>query len=177
MKTIANHTTRVKHFGQFEWTWTGSLANPEAVSIAKDWRYTYIVKAVLPGMDRHVWIHRDAVEPFSLWLERLEREKVRDNLAVCAGAWVPRFVRQSGNLHERMAKCRALAEARATHRLSNHSWGTAIDFDAARYPLGRACPPGDPRWTVAELAAEYGIAWGGHYTLRKDPMHFELVRP
>lgn len=65
--------------------------------------------------------------------------------------------------------------------LSNHASGTAVDVDATRWPLG--VEP-EAYLTAAEIAKvraklrEYEgcIRWGGDYTGRKDPMHFEINR-
>lgn len=66
--------------------------------------------------------------------------------------------------------------------LSNHASGTAADVDATRWPLG--VQP-EAYLTAAEIAKvrarlkayEGCIRWGGDYTGRKDPMHFEIDRP
>jgi hypothetical protein len=64
---------------------------------------------------------------------------------------------------------------------SNHASGTAVDVDATKWPLGS-----EPSkyLTAAEIARirehlkvyEGCIRWGGDYTGRKDPMHFEINR-
>lgn len=64
--------------------------------------------------------------------------------------------------------------------LSNHASGTAIDLNATRHPLGT-----EPTATFgtaqiatirAIVASTIGVVrWGGDYTGRKDPMHFELA--
>lgn len=66
--------------------------------------------------------------------------------------------------------------------LSNHASGTAIDLNAPLHPLGT-----DPvkNFTPAQIAAIKNILtqcgtvvrWGGNYTGRKDPMHFEINAP
>lgn len=55
---------------------------------------------------------------------------------------------------------------------SLHSWGIAIDVNAATNPLGH----------VGTLSKEFvaawkdaGFNWGGDWKSRKDPMHFELA--
>jgi hypothetical protein len=55
---------------------------------------------------------------------------------------------------------------------SNHSWGLAGDIDAQEYPIGqiRRRPP---QWIV-DLFEAYGFEWGGRWTKRPDPMHFEF---
>jgi hypothetical protein len=59
---------------------------------------------------------------------------------------------------------------------SNHAWGLAIDLNATANPMTNDggthtdLPPG-----VSKLAARYGLRWGGDYSGRKDPMHFEFT--
>ncbi len=59
---------------------------------------------------------------------------------------------------------------------SNHAWGLAVDLNATTNPMtndGRNhtdLPPG-----VSKMAARYGLEWGGDYSGRKDPMHFEFT--
>lgn len=55
---------------------------------------------------------------------------------------------------------------------SNHSWGLAIDINAQDFPLGSSKRL--PQWIVdlfTDLHFEYGGDWSG----RKDPMHFEFA--
>lgn len=62
---------------------------------------------------------------------------------------------------------------------SNHASGTAIDLNATRHPLGTAA---SHSFTAKQIAAIHKrlkrysgvIRWGGDYSGRKDPMHFEI---
>lgn len=54
---------------------------------------------------------------------------------------------------------------------SNHSWGLAIDIDAQEYGLGSYRRL--PQWVV-DLFEAYGFDYGGDWSGRKDPMHFEF---
>lgn len=64
--------------------------------------------------------------------------------------------------------------------VSNHASGTAIDLNATCWPLGS-----EPSVnltarqiaTVREIVAVAGgtVRWGGDYSGRKDPMHFEIA--
>lgn len=59
---------------------------------------------------------------------------------------------------------------------SNHSWGLAVDLNATTNPMtddGR-CHTDLPSG-ISALAAKYGLRWGGDYSGRKDPMHFEFT--
>lgn len=64
-------------------------------------------------------------------------------------------------------------------RLSNHALGTAIDLNSAENPYNGTQAARGTAGSVAEIAdvcADFGIYWGGWYSGRKDPMHFEAVR-
>jgi hypothetical protein len=63
--------------------------------------------------------------------------------------------------------------------LSNHSSGTAMDFNATRHPLGRqgtwaGVAVRKIRGRLAWRAYNGCIRWGGDYHNRKDEMHFEI---
>lgn len=67
--------------------------------------------------------------------------------------------------------CYADRNVRGRSNRSMHAYGAAIDFDAEHNPLG-ATTGRMPAEAVAIFTAE-GWRWGGHYTGRKDWMHFE----
>lgn len=64
--------------------------------------------------------------------------------------------------------------------ISNHASGTAIDLNADQHPIGVAATK---NFTAAQIAACHAIVkaaggvirWGGDYTGRPDPMHWEIV--
>lgn len=62
---------------------------------------------------------------------------------------------------------------------SNHSSGTAMDYNATKHGLGAedTFTPAQVS-TVHRLLAELDgvVRWGGDYSGRKDPMHFEIVK-
>jgi hypothetical protein len=55
---------------------------------------------------------------------------------------------------------------------SNHAYGAAIDIDASRngFNTGHGTMP----QAVVSIFKEAGALWGGDYTHRTDPMHFEF---
>ena len=69
--------------------------------------------------------------------------------------------------------CFCIREIRGvTGKMSLHSWGVAIDFNASENGLGQ----------VPKLSAEFvkcftgtGFDWGGNFK-RKDGMHFQLAK-
>lgn len=63
---------------------------------------------------------------------------------------------------------------RGTKRPSNHSWGLAVDLNAPANPMSATLVTDMPGWMV-ELWTSKGFRWGGHYTGRKDAMHYEFM--
>lgn len=63
--------------------------------------------------------------------------------------------------------------------LSNHASGTAIDLNAPLHPLGTKPEVNFAAWQIKKMREELArwrgvIRWGGDYSGRKDPMHFEI---
>jgi hypothetical protein len=61
--------------------------------------------------------------------------------------------------------------------LSPHAYGVAIDINTADNPYSKDAKGGtlktDLPPNVGQLAAKWGLDWGGNWTHLKDPMHFE----
>jgi hypothetical protein len=55
---------------------------------------------------------------------------------------------------------------------SQHAHGMAIDINAATNPLGKTLVTDLPL-NVSDMAAKWGLTWGGNWPTRKDAMHFE----
>lgn len=89
---------------------------------------------------------------FTVW----EKLGITDRIETFAGSWVPRFVRGRRD------------------RLSNHSFGTALDLNAAWNGYRRQPALVGQRGSLRELvmpAYRLGVFWGGWYN---DGMHFEF---
>jgi hypothetical protein len=62
---------------------------------------------------------------------------------------------------------------------SNHASGTAIDLNATRHPLNTTAAHSFTKKQIAAIHTRLRhysgvIRWGGDYSGRKDPMHFEI---
>lgn len=66
------------------------------------------------------------------------------------------------------------AQTDAEKYLSNHAWGLAADFRAGTNPMQSTLRTDMPAG-ISVIAAACGLQWGGDYSARKDPMHFEFV--
>lgn len=66
----------------------------------------------------------------------------------------------------------AVRSKRGQSHPSTHSWGIAIDGEPAKYPLGSAkrFPDG-----VVAIFKAAGFFYGGDFSGRLDPMHFQFV--
>jgi hypothetical protein len=60
---------------------------------------------------------------------------------------------------------------RGGSQASAHAYGAAIDIDAANNPLGTRNT--NLPANIEEMAAKFGIIWGGNWQSRPDPMHLE----
>ncbi len=62
---------------------------------------------------------------------------------------------------------------RGSSRLSTHAFWAAVDFDAERLPLAHGVPKTEMPEQIVNAFVATGAFWGGNYTGRKDPMHFQ----
>ncbi|OWZ90346.1 hypothetical protein B9J07_27545 [Sinorhizobium sp. LM21] len=60
----------------------------------------------------------------------------------------------------------------APGKLSEHAFGNAIDINPDQNPNGKTLVTDMPS-NIRELAAKYGLTWGGDWKSVKDAMHFE----
>lgn len=67
----------------------------------------------------------------------------------------------------------ALREKKGIGGISQHAFGNAIDINPGKNPWGSSKT--DLPDNITQIAAKYGISWGGNWKGRKDPMHFEFM--
>jgi hypothetical protein len=94
-------------------------------------------------------VHKLAAPAFQGLLDELEKTGYHPK---SSGGYANRSIRGSGST-------------------SAHAYGAAIDIDAANNPLGsrKTNLPAN----IEEMAAKFGIIWGGAWQSRPDPMHLE----
>lgn len=158
-----------KLFGKFEYVPAPTKWNPEGIKITDGWEKDNIIKVNIPQLvgvegapkSGNVYLHKlivdQTVEMFKAW----EFSGLMPLVLTWAGSWVPRYIRGSRT------------------RLSNHSWGTAFDINAAWNGLGRQPALKGKKGSVRELvgiANDHGYFWGGHWQRRPDGMHFQVGR-
>ncbi len=99
---------------------------------------------------RHIYLNRDILEPLDAALKNIINQGLAGELKTFDGCFNIRMVRGRNDL------------------FSAHSYGLAMDFNAALNPLG-----GESTWTPAfvKCFTDSGFDWGGNFSGRKDPMH------
>lgn len=98
-----------------------------------------------------------------LW-QAWETAGLLDRIVTYDGGFVPRFIKRK--------------DGTCATTLSNHSWGSAFDINAAWNGLGAEPALVGQKGCVRELveiANQHGFYWGGHFGT-KDGMHFEVAK-
>lgn len=150
-------------FGQFHYRDTSG----GRIEIAPQWINDNIVTIVLPGLNRSVQVHKAAADNFIAAFNYIKNGSAIINgrevsllslIKTMDGTFVTRHVNWN-----------------PSRGLSNHSWGIAIDINAAdhfRY-INPTSEPDDPNLILWEKAFKpAGFSWGNRYA---DSMHFELL--
>jgi hypothetical protein len=165
---LISNQQRASIFGHHEYVPAPTRDNPEGIRILGAWQSANIVNVLIPQLRKalgnkapqQIQFHRLAASQLQgMWAE-WERAKLLDHILEYDGSYVPRFVRGS----------------RST--LSNHAFGSAFDINARYNTLGKRPPLVGERGSVRELvpiANRWGFFWGGHYSARRDGMHFEVA--
>lgn len=157
---------RNRLFGTFQYRNNGD----GTIKILGGWASENIVRVEIPqlvGVEGApktgvVLFHKKGAVQLQEFFEAVEEEGLKHLILTWAGSFYPRFIRGSRT------------------SLSNHSWGTAFDINAAWNGLGRQPAPVGAKGSllkIVPIANEFGFFWGGHYNSRLDGMHFELAVP
>lgn len=121
------------------------------------------MRKVSDGNDLSVYVHFELAELVALLMRETERRGYRLNGPGC---------------HPNHPQGESWGYARrpiaGTDKPSNHSTGTALDFNAPSNPMTSKLITDMPSWMPA-LWKSYGFRWGGDYDGRKDSMHYEFM--
>ena len=160
-KPLVSQADREAVLGVLTYVAAPTASNPEAVHITNDFADKNIAKFSIPLLSKNpISMHKLAGPQFQAWMQAIQAKGLSNQVIGFAGCWVPRFVRGSKT------------------RLSNHSWGSAIDIAVPYNGRGRVPALVGQKGCVREIADmcyDFGLFWGGHYKgAPLDGMHFEL---
>lgn len=183
-----SNDTRNKDFGCFKFFQHPRPPRPDKEAIVittscdgavPDWVGSNVVDISVPqlrfarGYNGRVRCHRLAAPVIKALFEAWEQADLLHLILSYEGCFVPRYKRKqapSPTLGHGSKK------SKDVEALSNHSFGSAFDINAADNPLGETPVACGDRGSVRELVAAanaVGIYWGGHFG-NKDGMHFEV---
>lgn len=114
-----------------------------------DWRKNNITR-ITTQSGKSVDVHKEAAASFLGFLNDLEAQGYQIN---SLGGY---------NLRSK----------RGGRSLSEHAFGNAIDINPSQNPMSKAFITNMPS-NISDLAARWGLSWGGDWKSTKDPMHFE----
>ncbi len=62
-----------------------------------------------------------------------------------------------------------------TNTISQHAFGNAIDINPNENPVAFGVTKTNLPSDISDIAAKWGLTWGGDWKSKKDPMHFEFT--
>lgn len=119
------------------------------------WMMSYIlpdsVHKAIPCLPAHIYMNRDIVVSVEITLDKLIETGLHREIKTWDG-------------------CFNVRQQRGSTSISRHSWGIALDINAAWNKLN-----GETNWTEDFLNVWREIGWicGADFHTRKDAMHFE----
>lgn len=132
------------------------------------WDIPLIINQKIPALPNKLYCNKDLVQPLQKALETLIDENIHQELKTFDGCFNPRPIRGYEKQFKKYLDSQQFDKA--VKYVSMHSWGIAIDFNAAWNQLGKI-PTLSQKFVSAFTNA--GFTWGGNFK-RKDGMHFEL---
>lgn len=125
----------------------------------------------LPAMPRRIYCNLDLILPLEAAIRGLYENCVDNEVSSFDGIFNIRVVRGYEEKYKQLIAAGQFESA--VKYLSLHSWGIAIDLNAASNPLGGASHLSQ---TFVDCFIKAGFDWGGNFKNRKDPMHFQLAK-
>ncbi|GBO56041.1 N-acetylmuramyl-L-alanine amidase, negative regulator of AmpC, AmpD [Pseudanabaena sp. lw0831] len=158
-------------FGKFDFEIDSRPDNREHIKILGTWVSNNIIDVDIPELKPPVssskmeFNEKASAQLQGLWKAWKAQDLVKFILTF-DGSFVPRLIRGAPLIKD-------------FSKLSNHAFGSAFDINAGFNPLGQTPAFISQKGSVRLLvptANDYGFYWGGHFSGRKDGMHFEVAK-
>ncbi|MFT3908263.1 MAG: M15 family metallopeptidase [Ferruginibacter sp.] len=134
---------------------TQRYGKPTASNFESKWMVVWKIREEFAWFPKaKIYIHKDFMAKLRVAFTALQQNNLHKEIKTCEGAFNIRLVRGSSSVY------------------SIHSWGCAIDMNAADNPLAST-----GKWSTRfiQTMETCGIFCGQNWIGRKDPMHFALV--
>lgn len=153
----------VTHTAPFRWVAAPTPNDPDHITIMDGWAAANIVTFSCPyvGAGIKLTLNKAVIDDFQAWMKAVQDANLMSSLGPLCGAYNPRYKR-------------AVPHDDNPAHISNHASGHAVDFDAARLPLGVVVPSNDKMRDIVPIAAKHNFNWGGNFR-RIDGMHYQHV--
>ena len=167
---LIGNNARQSMFGPLVAVPSPTVDKPERIKITNNWQNDNLVKTVIPQLvgidgapqDGAIWFNRKVANQFTDLWSAWENAGLLSKILTFDGAYNPRYIRGGAK----------------NQILSNHAFATAFDINYAWNKLGAEPATFGQEGCVYELvpiAHRFGFYWGGHFSTRKDGMHFEVA--
>lgn len=135
-------------------------------------KYLYVwdvpTKLEVGVIPKKIYCHASFAPVLEKFFKLLVERQLTDHIKTWDGCYNLRPIRGYEKHFDALYKVRNLNDA--MKYLSCHSWGSAIDINAAWNQLGK---PSTQNPELVKAGKEAGMIWGGDFN-RKDAQHFEL---
>lgn len=127
------------------------FGDPRLEKFTRVYYFDYKLLADIPALPARIYCHELLIKPLETALTSVVRAGLEDEIKTWDG-------------------CFNIRRKRGAPSISLHSWGLAIDINAAWNPFGK--PPTMSKELV-RCFENAGFDWGGHWD-KPDGMHFQL---
>lgn len=132
------------------------------------WDIPESINKEIKALPNRIYCNKDMVTPLTIAFNSIIQKGLAKEIRTWDGCYNPRPIRGLENKFNEMFNMGKYDNA--ADYISMHSWGIAIDINAAWNQLGK-----NPMLSPALVSCfmDAGFIWGGNF-IRKDGMHFEL---
>lgn len=132
------------------------------------WKVPKYIWKLIPAIPRRIYCNQEMIVPLETAFLNIINRKLTKELKTWDGCFQVRPIRGYEDLVKKLLAQGKVKEAMVY--MSIHSWGIAIDINAAWNALGK-----DPQMSpeLVKCFEDAGFEWGGNWK-RKDGMHHQL---
>lgn len=133
------------------------------------WEVPEYVCKLIPAIPRRIYCNKEMIVPLEAAFLNIINRKLTEEIKTWDGCFQVRAIRGYGKKVNQLIDLGHIEKAMIY--MSIHSWGVAIDINAAWNGLGK-----EPQMNkeLVKCFEDAGFEWGGNWK-RKDGMHMQLA--